>query len=239
MARTRTRIEPGRREAPARTPLTPARILAAALELGEREGLAGLTARRLAAALGCEAMSIYHHYSSKQHLLDAVVEHAVAGVQEPEETADPIARLAFLAREYRTMAHRHPRLAHYIALHRLDSPAGVAFVERMLRHFHAAIPDDRLAAQAFRIFGYYVVGATLGETSRAAGGPRAARPATGDFIMRECPCLAATVPHLRTEHFDATFEAGLALLLEGLSGWRAMALARTRSMPKPVIRPKA
>jgi hypothetical protein len=40
-----------------------------------------------------------------------------------------------------------------LALHRLNMPAGVAFIERMLRHFHDALPDDKLAAQAFRLFG--------------------------------------------------------------------------------------
>ena len=71
--------------------------------------------------------------------------------------------------------------------------AGVAFIERMLRHFHAALPDDRLAAQAFRVFGYYVLGAALDETSGYAEGPSAAKPAGDDYIAGACPRLASSV----------------------------------------------
>ena len=236
---TARKREGSRRARPVRPPLTRARILATALVLAGHDGLASLSTRRLAAALGCEAMSIYHHFASKQHLLDAIVEHAIAGIREPDAQADPIAKLAFLGREYRAMAHRHPQLFHYIALHRLNMPSGVAFIERMLRHFHAAIPDERLAAQAFRVFGYYVVGAGLDETSGYATGPSAAEPVTDDYIARECPHLAAAAPSFKPEHFDATFELGFAMLLDGVSALRERVLARERSTPKPVIRPKA
>lgn len=124
-----------------------------------------LTARRLATALGCQAMSLYHHFPSRQHLLDALVEHAIAAVPEPAATLDPIAAIATLAREYRATALRHPRLFHAVVRHRIDQPAGGLFLERMLPHFHAAIPDSRLAVQAHRAFEYYVTGAVLDETS--------------------------------------------------------------------------
>ncbi len=65
------------------------------MDLVELQGLPGLTTRRLGAALGCEAMSIYHHFPSKQHLLDALVERAIAGVAEPPPDADPVERLRF------------------------------------------------------------------------------------------------------------------------------------------------
>ena len=81
-----------------------------------------------------------------------------------------IGRLRYLAWEYRAMAHRHPRFFPHAALHRLNMPAGVAFIERILRHFHATLGDDRLAAQTFRIFGYYVIGAALDETAGYAPG---------------------------------------------------------------------
>ena len=159
-----------RREATSRVPLSKERIVAAAFGLVDEFGLPGLTIRRLGETLGCEAMSLYHHFPSKQHLHDAMVEHALAGIREPDPDLDPIARLRFIGREYRAMAHRYPKFFPLLALHRLDMPSGVAFVERMLRHFRVALPDDRLAAQAFRIFGHYVIGAALDETARLRGG---------------------------------------------------------------------
>ena len=137
------------------------------------------------------------------------------------------------------MAHRHPRFFPHAALHRLDMPAGVAFIERMLRHFRAALPDDRLAAQAFRIFGYYVIGAALDETAGYAAGPSAAEPVTGDFIARECPHLAAAAPYFKQPYFESTFELGFEIMLKGIADLRATLPADVARTPKPVVRPKA
>ena len=66
-------------EAPpsARVPLDRDRIVAAAIEFIETDGLAGLTMRRLGERLGVEAMSLYRYVPGKEDLLDAVVESLV------------------------------------------------------------------------------------------------------------------------------------------------------------------
>jgi len=224
---------------PNHAPLSRERIVAAALRIVAAADLPGLTYRRLAEALGCEAMSVYHYFPSKQHLLDAMVEHALAGIREPAAELDPIDGLRFIGREYRAMALRHPSLFPLIALRRLNMPLGVVFIERMLRHFHAALPDDRLAAQAFRIFGYYVIGAALDETAGYAAGPSAAEPVAEDFIARECPRLAAAAPFFKPAHFESTFELGFEWMLKGIAELRAGLMASARHPPKPVVRPKA
>ncbi len=118
-------------------------------------------------------------------------------------------------------------------------PAGVAFIERMLRHFHDALPDDKLAAQAFRLFGYYVIGAALDETSGYAEGPSAAEPVGDDYIAAQCPRLAAAAPYFKRPYFDSTFELGFELILAGIAESREALLARARAAPKPVVRPKS
>jgi AcrR family transcriptional regulator len=218
-----------------RVPLSRKRILDAAFALVEERGLPGLTTRRLGDALGCEAMSIYHHFPNKQHLQDAMVEQVIAGIREPPAELDPIDRLRFLGREYRAMAYRHPRLFHLVALHRLNMPAGVAFIERMLRHFHSAVPDDRLCAQAFRIFGYYVIGAALDETSGYAAGPSAAEPVTEQYIVRECPQLVRAAPFFKQPYFDSTFDLGFEIMLKGIAELREALVPESRGAPKPVI----
>ncbi len=224
---------------PPRAPLSRERVVDAAMELVESHGLAGLSTRRLGAALGCEAMSVYHHFPSMRSVHDAMVERAIAGVAEPPLDDDPVERLRFLGYEYRRMAHRHPRLLPLIALHRLNMPAGVAFIERVLRHFHAALPDDRLAAQAFRMFGYYVIGAALDETSGYAEGPSAANPVGDDYIAGACPRLAAAAPYFKRPYFDSTFELGFEVLLHGIAELRDTLVASPRPPPKPTVRPKA
>ncbi|MEU9191830.1 TetR/AcrR family transcriptional regulator C-terminal domain-containing protein [Streptomyces hundungensis] len=53
------------------------RVLDAALDLVDREGVAALTMRKLGAELGVEAMTLYHHVGNKGELLDALVGRVV------------------------------------------------------------------------------------------------------------------------------------------------------------------
>ena len=66
--------------------LTRRRILDAALALVDSEGLKALSMRRLGAALGVEAMSLYHHFPSKEELLDGLVATVLSEVPLPEAT---------------------------------------------------------------------------------------------------------------------------------------------------------
>jgi len=229
----------GRRQGESAPPLSRERIVDTALALVDQQGLSALTFRRLGKALACEAMSIYHYFPSKRHLLDALVEKTLEGIREPPAELDPIGRLRFVGFEYRAMAHRYPRFFPHAALHRLNMPAGVAFIERMLGHFRAAVPDDRLAAQAFRIFGYYVVGAALDETLGYAAGPSAAEPVSDEYVARECPQLAASAPYFKAPWFQSTFELGFEMLLNGIDHMRASLPEHVARSPKPVVRPKA
>src|SRR5438045_4561324 len=133
--------------------LTPTRILDAALALIGDEGVAGFSTRKLGERLGCEAMSIYHHFPSKRHLLDALVERAIASVVVPEPGPDLEARLRAALASYRAMAHRWPALFPLVAVHRLNMPSGVRFIESVLRLIHASTGDDELTARRFRVLG--------------------------------------------------------------------------------------
>ena len=70
----------GQRRRPAQ-PLSRARVLEAALDLADAEGLKAVTMRMLAAELGVEAMSIYHHLPGKEGLLDGLVESLIAQIE--------------------------------------------------------------------------------------------------------------------------------------------------------------
>src|ERR1700748_1832616 len=67
--------------------LTRSTVCPEALALVDTEGLDGLSMRRLAARLGCEAMSLYHHVRDKADLLDTL-HAAVLGTLQPETAAD-------------------------------------------------------------------------------------------------------------------------------------------------------
>ncbi len=200
-----------------REPLSRERILAAALAVIDDETLAGFSTRKLAARLGCEAMSIYHHFPSKQHLLDALVERAIGSVEVPEPGPDLDARLRRCVASYRAMARRYPTLFPLVALHRLNMPVGVRFIESVLRLVRAAAADDESAARRFRALGYYLIGAGLEETAGYARGPSAAEPVDEGYVATHCPTLVAAAPYFQQRHWDVTFEYGLDRLLAGMA----------------------
>jgi len=195
-------------------PLSRGRIVEAALALVGDESLAGLTTRKLGERLGCEAMSIYHHFPSKQHLLDALVEHAITSVEVPEPGPDLEARTRAALESYRAMARRWPALFPLVAVHRLNMPAGVRFIESVLRLIHAQMGDDEMTARHFRAMGYYLIGACLDETAGYARGPSAAEPVDDAFIARECPRLMAAAPYFQPAHWDRTWQLGIDALME-------------------------
>ena len=77
-------------QARARVPLSRGRVLRAAVDLADREGLEAMTMRRLAQELDVEAMSLYHHVANKDAVLDGIVETVIAEVvAEASELAGP------------------------------------------------------------------------------------------------------------------------------------------------------
>ncbi len=90
------------------------RIVQAARELIEAEGIDALSLGQLAAALGIKAPSLYRHVSSKTELLQAVntatIEDLIGAIRTatPDDSADPRERLRQMALTYRSFAHAHP-----------------------------------------------------------------------------------------------------------------------------------
>jgi AcrR family transcriptional regulator len=84
-------------------------IEAAALALIEAHGLEGFSTRKLGQQLGCEAMSIYYHFPSKAHLLDALVDRLLNEVPLPTPENSPGQRIRHLAQAWRVMSRRYPR----------------------------------------------------------------------------------------------------------------------------------
>jgi AcrR family transcriptional regulator len=199
-----------------RAPLSRERIVEAALALAEREGLEALSMRNLGRELRCEAMSLYHFFPSKQHLADALVEHAVDSIKFPDPGLPAIERLRGIFVAYRAMAHRYGRIFPLVAVHRLNTPWGVRLIERVLQAVRDVVGDDELAARYFRASGYYLMGVGLDETSGYAKGPSAAEPVDDEFIARECPLLARTARYFQRGEWDRTFELGLEAMISAI-----------------------
>jgi AcrR family transcriptional regulator len=64
-----------------RLPLSRGRVLSAAVELADAQGMESLTMRNLAGELGVEAMSLYYHVANKEALLDGVVDTLLGEIE--------------------------------------------------------------------------------------------------------------------------------------------------------------
>ena len=219
-----------------REPLNRERVLAAAVDLADSEGLRAVTMRRLAATLGVEAMSLYHHLPGKDGLLDGLVENVVAevgtavakieGAGSPEQW-QTILRSRFLAA--REVMLRHPWAPALIGS-RGSIPSGVYdYYETILATLIRAGFTYHLAHRALHAFGSMPLGFVQELFSPAPSGVQAA----SDEAMAELAQLAEELPHLiamvSSEIHDADgdtlgwcdsqaeFEFTLDLLLDGLA----------------------
>lgn len=188
-----------------------------ALALIEAEGLPAFSFRKLATRLGCEPMSLYHHHASKAHLLDALLDRVIGELPAPPPPGPWRERLGGMARDFRAMAWRHPAFFQYLALHRLNTPSALRWLDGALTAFRESGLDDEAATRMFRAFGYYLTGAALDETSGYARGPSAVEPPTNAVIARDFPAVAAAARWFQPSEVETTFEVGLEAMLDGVA----------------------
>ena len=116
-----------------RAGLTRAQIMTTALALTDRDGLTALSMRRLAAALGVEAMTLYHYVPTKDALLDGLVETVF--VESTPLAADGLPWLTVMTRYADTLRStllRHPGVVSLVIARPAATPATLARVEEAL-----------------------------------------------------------------------------------------------------------
>ena len=91
-----------------RAPLTKERVLRAAVDLADREGIEALSMRRLGQELGVEAMALYRHVRNKDDLLEGLVEAVVGG----DRASLPVGGLEGLRCAALVMSSRQVMLSH-------------------------------------------------------------------------------------------------------------------------------
>jgi AcrR family transcriptional regulator len=94
---------------PERRPqLTRERVVAAAVDLADRDGIESISMRKLAPELDVEPMSLYTHVRNKDDLLDGMVDAVIGEIPMPADSADWKTSLRQLALAARTVMLRHP-----------------------------------------------------------------------------------------------------------------------------------
>ncbi|KRE61011.1 TetR/AcrR family transcriptional regulator C-terminal domain-containing protein [Nostocoides sp. Soil756] len=88
--------------------LSKERVVTEAIRLADREGVEGLSMRRLADALGAGAMSLYHYVANKEQLLDAMIDVVFAEIELPREGAEWQSAMRQRSESARQVLARHP-----------------------------------------------------------------------------------------------------------------------------------
>lgn len=151
-----------------RTPLlSAAGIREAALDLIDRDGLAGLSMRKLAARLGVQAASLYSHYPTKDALLTAIAEEVTRDVDVSGfATGDWRHGITVWARSYRHALAAHPNMVPFLAVGPLRRPSGLRQADTIHGGLVAAGWPPREATLIGASTKYLVLGAAINSFAR-------------------------------------------------------------------------
>lgn len=150
---------------PTRPPLTPERIVQAAVGVADDGGIAAVSMRTVAKALDVEAMSLYHHVEGKDALLDALADWVFGRIDRPEPSRDWRAAMVDRARSARRALSSHPWALGLIESRRSPGPNLLAHHESVLANLRANGFSATLAAHAFSALDAYVYGFVLTEVN--------------------------------------------------------------------------
>lgn len=202
-----------------RPALTSERVARAALDYLDRHGLDSLSMRRLARELDVGAMTLYGYFRSKDELLDAVVDVAVAGARQRVTDGPWQDQLKELMRAARHNLDRHPALTRLRARRPVLRPEALRFAEATLTILTGAGFEAREAALCFRLLFTYVFGyASFSPQDQAQAARAQATAAIRALPPEEYPQLTAAGEHAAAAMGgDEAFEYGLDRIVDGFA----------------------
>ena len=208
---------------PARTPLSRERVLAAAIELADEEGIGALTMRRLAQELGVEAMTLYYHVANKRALLTQMVDLVESEIDLPSPGGDWKAELRRTAMSAYDALTRHPWAAPLVLTQSGDSMTRLRYMDGILGTLRLAGFSADLTDHAYHALESHIMGFTLWEVGMNLGTQEDLEALASGFLATlptaEFPHLAEHVlQHLKPRNpaDEGEFAFGLDLILDGL-----------------------
>jgi AcrR family transcriptional regulator len=214
---------------PVRTPLSKERVLRAAVELADREGIDALSMRRLAKDLGVEAMSLYNHVANKDEILVGMIDLVTSEVEDPSTEGGldwkTAIRRSAISTHDAFIRHRWscPLMMKTAAL----IPSRMRWMEALLRTLRESGFSPNLTHHAYHALDSHITGFTLWQVSFPFQNREELIEMAGTFMksipVEEYPYV---IEHAQ-EHLDepdpnepSEFEFGLDLILDGLERMR-------------------
>ena len=200
------------------SPLTRERVLRAALDIVDEEGLDALTMRRLGAELGVEAMSLYYHVPNKAAVLDGISELVLSEIELDDSVeGDWVDALRNGFRQAWAVLKSHPNAIPLL----LVSPSGDQEARRLAEVVLALMQRGGLTPaeghRAFRILQAFIFGAAMAARARPNAEAIEAQVRELADLDGGYPLLQIALKDLASFDSDGDFEVGMELLLDSLA----------------------
>jgi AcrR family transcriptional regulator len=198
------------------------KVLHAAIDLADTDGIESLSMRKLGVELGIEAMSLYSHVANKGDLLDGMIDAVFDEIEVSSTGINWQQAMRQRAISVRGVMARHPWAIGLMESRTAPGPTTLRHHDTVIGTLRAAGFSIQLAAHALSAMDSYIYGFALqernvpsitGETARLAG------MLLTQLSAGEYPNLAEmTLKHVLQPGYDHgnEFEFGLDLILDGL-----------------------
>lgn len=210
--------------------LSKQRVVREAILLADREGVDGLSMRRLAGALDAGAMSLYRYVASKEELLDAMIDIVFDEIELPPEGTDWQSAMRQEALSTRQVLARHPWAISLMESRTSPGPANLRHREAVTACLRKAGFSVLMATHANWLINSYVYGHALQEASLPFGNAdELAEMTEGVYLPQlpadEFPYLNESAAELIAAGYDPAeeFGFGLDLVLNALESLRTSA----------------
>jgi AcrR family transcriptional regulator len=215
-------------------PLTRDAIVDAAIKIMDEQGLAALSMRAVAQALGTGPASLYAHVANKEQLVDLLMDRVYAEFEIPEP--DP-ARWREQLKEFVRSGVRvllaHPGLASATLGAPPMGPNGLRMMEGTLALPRAAGIPDEMAGVAGELLGQYIAVAALEQESSQARFASATPGQIAEWIEQfrgylaglpkdkypTLSALAASGALMEPRTPQERFELGLDIIIRGIASY--------------------
>jgi AcrR family transcriptional regulator len=206
-----------------RAQLTRERVMAAAIELADRDGIESISMRKLAQELGVEAMSLYTHVRNKSDLLDGMTDAVISQIPMSADGVDWKTSLRQLVLGARGVVLRHPWAPRTMETQTTPGPAGLGYANAVIGILREGGFSVAQAHHALHILGSRILGFTQdlfddsGDLEPEAAATLASELGASHPHVVE---MALAVTHggaLGRCDDDAEFEFALDFILDGLA----------------------
>ena len=181
------------------------RVVVEAVRLADREGVAGLSMRRLAGELGAGAMTLYRYVASKEELLDAMIDIVFEEIELPPEDTDWQSAMRARLVSAREVLARHPWAIGLMESRTSPGPAHLRHREAVTACLRRAGFSVLMATHANWLLDVYVYGFALQAASLPFDTPDEFADMAEDVYL----------PQLPPEQFPYLNESAAALVAAG------------------------